>query len=240
MKTKIELKNVNYSYRSGLGSYSLRRLKSNQSSLERRVLKDFSVTICERERVSMIGLNGSGKSTTLKLIAGIMPPDEGQVITRGNVAAILEMGIGFEEHLNAKQNIISYDAFHGIDRQITRARISKVINWAELDQYSELPFRTYSTGMKGRLAFATSTEVNPEILLLDEVLGVGDLKFAQKAKDRMNKLTENAGCLVLVTHDLNSARELTERGIWIHKGEIRDDGPIEQVIANYYDWSTKN
>ena len=240
MIPKIELKNVGYSYRSGKGTYSLRRIKRRDESFERRVLKDFSLTICEKERVSLIGLNGSGKSTTLKLIAGIMPPDEGQVITVGNVAAILEMGIGFEEHLNARQNITSYDAFHGIDRQHTLKRVPNVVRWAELGEYSELPFRTYSTGMKGRLAFATSTEVDPEILLLDEVLGVGDIKFAQKAKDRMNQLTENAGCMVLVTHDLNSARELTERGIWIHEGVIRDDGPIETVIANYYEWSTKN
>ena len=233
----IDFENVHFHYRASRNEFSLKRFWKKKL-VNNDVLSGVTFRICEGERVSFLGLNGAGKSTALKLIAGIMNPSEGQVLTFGEVGAILEMGLGFEGHLNAYQNILAYGAFQNERKQFTRSKIDRILLWADLIEVASRPINTYSTGMKARLAFAVSTEIRPEILLLDEVLGVGDVTFAKKARKRIDELTSRSSCMVLVTHDLNSARELTERAIWFKDGKVAFDGPVETAIELYYSWAS--
>lgn len=185
------------------------------------------------ESVALLGRNGSGKSTALRMIAGIYAPTEGVVETRGRLAAVIELGVGFNPELTGAENVRLYAAVMGLTRREIAERFDEIVAFADIGDFIDEPVRYFSSGMQARLAFATTVAVDPDILLLDEVLAVGDQTFRERCHTRLRRYREAGGTLVLVTHDLDSVADFCARGVWLDHGRVRMDGPIGEVVAAY-------
>jgi ABC-type polysaccharide/polyol phosphate transport system ATPase subunit len=196
-------------------------------------LKGISLTIGKGEVVGIIGRNGSGKSTILKVIAGIYEPTSGRVETVGRIAAMIELGTGFHHELTGRENIAINGMLLGYSRREMKALESQIIDFAELGDFIDSPVKQYSSGMYMRLAFAVATEVYPDILLVDEILAVGDAPFQEKCMQRMQNFTASGNTIVFVSHDMHAMRNFCSRIILIHNGKQVDDGPPDRVIARY-------
>jgi ABC-type polysaccharide/polyol phosphate transport system ATPase subunit len=196
-------------------------------------LRHVSLTLQKGERVGIIGSNGAGKSTLLRVLARIYPPTSGSFAVRGTVAPLIEMGAGFNPELSGKDNILLNGAMLGYSRREMEKRVDGIFEFTGLREFAELPLKYYSSGMYMRLAFAIATEIDPDILLIDESLGAGDAAFVDKAKARIIGLLDRSNVVVIVSHDLAALREMCVRGIWMKKGEIVRDGPINEVIDRY-------
>ena len=196
-------------------------------------LRDVSFTIDKGERLGIIGANGAGKSTLLRLMARIYPPTAGTLSVRGNVAPLIEMGAGFNPELSGTDNILLNGAMLGFTRREMQAKVDGIYEFTGLREFAELPLKYYSSGMYTRLAFAIATEIEPEILLIDESLGAGDAAFLEKAQDRILDLLDRSNVVVIVSHDLGILRELCTRGLWLRRGQIAGDGPIDEIIDRY-------
>lgn len=196
-------------------------------------LEEFNLEVGEGQAVALIGANGSGKSTALRLIAGIYLPTEGVVATCGRIAAIIELGVGFNPELTGVENIELYAAVMGLTRREIAAQFEEIVAFADLGDFIREPVKYYSSGMQARLAFSVVVCIEPDILLVDEVLAVGDEEFRQRCEKRLTRFRENGGTLVVVTHDLDSVTRLCSRAVWLDQGRIRADGPTAQVIEAY-------
>ena len=196
-------------------------------------LKGICLTIGKGEVVGIIGRNGSGKSTILKVIAGIYQPTSGRVETVGKIAAMIELGTGFHHELTGRENIAINGMLLGYSRREMRALESQIIDFADLGDFIDSPVKQYSSGMYMRLAFAVATEVYPDILLVDEILAVGDAPFQEKCMQRMRNFTASGNTIVFVSHDMHAMRNFCSRIILIHNGKQVDDGPPDRVIARY-------
>jgi ABC-type polysaccharide/polyol phosphate transport system ATPase subunit len=200
---------------------------------EYTALRGVSLRIDRGERVGVVGSNGAGKSTLLRVISRIYPPTSGMVRVRGNVAPLIEMGAGFNVELSGRDNIRLNGAMLGFSRKEMDARAAGIWEFTGLGEFTDLPLKYYSSGMYSRLAFAIATEIEPDILLLDESLNAGDASFMAKAKVRIRSLLDRSHVVVIVSHDMRSLRELCTRGIRLTKGRVTDDGPIDEVIDRY-------
>ncbi|MBK5123190.1 ABC transporter ATP-binding protein [Burkholderia sp. R-69980] len=198
-------------------------------------LKDITLDIEHGERVGLIGLNGAGKSTILKVMAGIYPPTSGEALIRGHVSAMFELATGFEMTQTGWDNIRIRGMLLGLTPAQVEERIQQIGDFSELGEFLDYPVKTYSAGMFIRLAFSVSTAINPEILLLDEVMGAGDVQFANKAKRRMHEFMEQGKILVFSSHSLEMLGSFCERVVWLRKGEIVMDGPAKRVLSEYAD-----
>jgi ABC-type polysaccharide/polyol phosphate transport system ATPase subunit len=196
-------------------------------------LQDVSFAIDKGERLGIVGSNGAGKSTLLRLMARIYTPTSGTLSVRGNVAPLIEMGAGFNPELSGTDNILLNGAMLGFNRREMQAKVDGIYEFTGLTEFAELPLKYYSSGMYTRLAFAIATEIEPEILLIDESLGAGDAAFIDKARARILNLLDRSNVVVIVSHDLGILRELCTRGLWLRRGQIAGDGPIDQVIDRY-------
>jgi ABC-type polysaccharide/polyol phosphate transport system ATPase subunit len=196
-------------------------------------LEGFNLEVAEGEAIALIGSNGSGKSTALRLIAGIYLPTEGVVETCGRIAAIIELGVGFNPELTGAENVELYAAVMGLSRREVVARFEEIVAFADLGDFIREPVKYYSSGMQARLAFSVVVCVEPDILLVDEVLAVGDQEFRQRCENRLTRFRENGGTLIVVTHDLDSVSRLCSRAIWLDRGRIRADGPAASVVEAY-------
>jgi ABC-type polysaccharide/polyol phosphate transport system ATPase subunit len=196
-------------------------------------LRDINLKIEQGERVGIVGANGAGKSTLLRLLARIYPPTNGRLAIRGSVAPLIEMGAGFNQELSGADNIVFNGAMLGFSRSQMLEKVEGIYEFTGLREFADLPLKYYSSGMYMRLAFAIATEVHPDILLIDEALGVGDAAFLERAKARLRGLVERAKVLVLVSHHMESLRELCNRGLWIQHGRLVADGPMDRVIDDY-------
>jgi ABC-type polysaccharide/polyol phosphate transport system ATPase subunit len=196
-------------------------------------LRDISFTIDHGTRVGLIGGNGAGKSTLLRMLARIYPPTSGEVRIRGNVAPLIEMGAGFNPELSGTDNILLNGAMLGFSRKQMLSKVDGIFEFSGLHEFAERPLKYYSSGMYMRLAFAIATEVDPEILILDEALGVGDAAFVDKAKARIRNLLDRSKAVILVSHELQSIRELCTRGLLLEHGRLVADGPIDEVVDRY-------
>jgi homopolymeric O-antigen transport system ATP-binding protein len=228
----------------GLGvKYSLKltRKQTVRDSVIRRVrregdpdfwaLRNVTFDITQGESVGVIGPNGAGKSTLLQVLAGILLPSEGVVEVDGHISSLLTLGVGFDEDLSGMDNIRLAGAFMGIDHQVVEEQLPAIVDYAELGQFIDAPIKTYSAGMRARLGFSIATSVEPDILLLDEVLATGDAVFREKSKQRVLELVNEAKAIVLVTHDMNWVTEYCNRAILIEQGAIVLDGEPEAVVA---------
>lgn len=199
----------------------------------REVLKDVSLTIKNGEAVALIGVNGSGKSTLLKLMTQIIYPNKGKIETFGKLTSLLELGAGFHPDFSGRENIYFNASIFGLTKKQIDERLDQIIEFSELGDYIDNPVRTYSSGMYMRLAFAVAINVDADILLVDEILSVGDAHFQEKCINKMKELKKQGTTMVFVTHSLESARELCDRAIWLNKGVIQLDGETNKVIDKY-------
>jgi len=196
-------------------------------------VQDVSFTVRRGERLGVIGPNGSGKTTLLSLIAGIYPPDKGHVTTRGRTVGLLGLGVGFDPEMTGRENIYLNASLFGLTRRAIDERIDDIIAFADIGDFIDAPVRTYSTGMATRVGFAVAAHIDADILLLDEILAVGDAQFKQKSMARTLGLREAGKTLILVSHELNAVSEMCHRAIWLEHGRIVESGPVDEVIEAY-------
>ncbi len=194
-------------------------------------LDGVSFTVPEGEAVAVLGLNGSGKSTTLKLVSGVLEPDEGHVYTRGRVAGLIEVGAGFHPELSGRENVYLNAAILGMNRQQIEARFDDIIAFSEIGDHIDQEVKHYSSGMFMRLAFSVAIHVDLDILLVDEVLSVGDAPFRAKCEKKIAELTAEGVTMLVVSHSLGMVQKLCTRGIVLHKGKKVFDGPIDEAVA---------
>ena len=199
----------------------------------RTVLKDINLKINKGETVALIGVNGSGKSTLLKLMTKIIYPNKGKVITYGKLTSLLELGAGFHPDFTGRENIYFNASIFGLTKEEIDAKINDIIEFSELGEYIDSPIRTYSSGMYMRLAFSVAINVEADILLIDEILAVGDQHFQDKCFAKLEELAKSNITIVIVSHSLESVKKLCDRGIWINNGEVAMDGECSQVIDAY-------
>lgn len=200
---------------------------------KREVLKDINLTIKKGEAVALIGVNGSGKSTLLKLMTKIIYPNKGTIETHGKLTSLLELGAGFHPDFSGRENIYFNASIFGLTKKEIDDRLDQIIEFSELGSYIDNPVRTYSSGMYMRLAFAVAINVDAEILLVDEVLAVGDQHFQEKCIEKMKELKEQGTTMVFVTHSLATVNEFCNRAVWLNQGSIKMDGKPPEVIEAY-------
>ena len=199
----------------------------------RTVLKNINVDIKKGETVALVGVNGSGKSTLLKLMTKIIYPTKGTVETKGKLTSLLELGAGFHQDFSGRENIYFNASIFGLSKKEIDKRIDDIIEFSELSEFIDNPVRTYSSGMYMRLAFSVAINVDADILLIDEILAVGDQHFQDKCFKKLEELRDSDKTIVIVTHNLDSIRKLCNRAIWINKGEVKMDGECKKVIEEY-------
>ncbi|WP_035266573.1 ABC transporter ATP-binding protein [Ahrensia sp. 13_GOM-1096m] len=237
----ISVKNLSVEF--PLYSASQRSLKSNIFSVMNNrsatptktysALNDVSFDILSGDRVCLVGLNGAGKTTLLRALAGILPPTKGTIEVTGSVSPLLDFATGFEMEMTGHDNILARGMFLGVPAAQMRLQQNEIAEFSGLGDFIYEPVKTYSAGMFVRLAFAIITSIEPEILIVDEIVGAGDKSFAKKAQDRMISLIEKGSIVVLATHSTNLALELCNKGIWLEDGKIVTCGDIEETIRRY-------
>jgi len=198
-----------------------------------KVLNDINVEVTRGETVALIGTNGSGKSTLLKLMTKIMYPNKGSITTNGKLTSLLELGAGFHPDFSGRENIYFNASVFGLTKKEIESRIADVIEFSELEKFIDNPVRTYSSGMYMRLAFSVAINVDAEILLIDEILSVGDQHFKDKCHNKILDLKKQGKTIVLVTHSMDVVKKFCDRAIWLYKGEIKMDGNSEEVVEEY-------
>lgn len=199
----------------------------------RTVLDNINLDIKKGETVALIGVNGSGKSTLLKLMTKIIYPTKGTVETSGKLTSLLELGAGFHPDFTGRENIYFNASIFGLTRKEIDRRLDDIIKFSELEEFIDNPVRTYSSGQYMRLAFSIAINVDAEILLIDEILAVGDQHFQDKCFDKLKELRDSDKTIVIVSHSLDSIKQICTRGIWIHEGKVQIDGKIDKVIDEY-------
>ena len=239
MSSVIKAENIDFAYRV---------LNNHQSSLKtlfrdfvnRKVrienyqaLSGLSFSVEKGETFAIIGKNGAGKSTLLKLLANVVPPTKGKLKITGTVAPMIELGAGFNPELTGRENVVFYSALLGRDVKKVKQRVDQIVDWAGVSDHLDYQLRTFSSGMIARLAFATATDEVPDLLLIDEVLSVGDGEFAQKSRKRMQEIISSGTTVVLVSHDLVTVAELADRVLRLENGKLKKIGDPKEVIAAY-------
>ena len=202
-------------------------------------LRDISFTVKHGETFGIIGPNGSGKSTLLKILAGVFYPDAGFVQVNGKIAPFLELGVGFQSDLTAKENIYLYGAIMGLTRSEITSKYDEILNFAELKRFENMRLKNFSSGMALRLAFSTAIQTDPDILLVDEVLSVGDESFQRKCSDKINEIRKAGKTIILVSHDLATIQELCSQCLLIQNGHIVTCGETNMVVEQYLKLSTR-
>ena len=208
-------------------------LRAAPTRMEVRALQDLNLTVGPGERLGVIGHNGAGKSTLLKLLAGIYHPTRGRRRVEGQISSLFDISLGFEPEATGWEKIYYRSYLQGETRRSVDAKVKSIAEFSELGDFLNMPVRYYSSGMMVRLAFSISTAIDPEVLLIDEVLSVGDMSFRDKAGRRMREMMSRAKLAVIVSHDLGSLGNLCDRGIWLDHGRVRAAGPIDDVIEAY-------
>ena len=213
--------------------YFVKLAKRQLHFTEFYALKHISFMVNRGEAVALIGPNGCGKSTTLKTIAGVLYPTSGSVQVNGDIAPLIELGAGFDMDLTARENIFLNGAVLGYDHAFMEEHFNSIMDFADLWEFADVPVKNFSSGMVARLGFAIATEVTAEVLIVDEILGVGDYKFQQKCHERMDRMLANGTTLLLVSHSDEQVRKLCSRAIWIDHGVVQMDGPVNEVCDAY-------
>ena len=240
MKEILKVENVSIKYITGdfksigLKEYVMRRLKGNYTVKEFWANRNITFSLNEGDMLGIIGTNGAGKSTLLKAVSGIMRPSEGSIIRHGTIAALLELGSGFDGDLTVKENAYLRGAMLGYTRKFMDETYEQIIDFAELKEFEDRPFKQLSSGMKSRLAFSIASMVRPDILILDEVLSVGDGAFRKKSEAKMKEIINGGATTILVSHSLNQVRSMCSKILWLHKGRQVTFGSDVQKICDDY------
>lgn len=216
-----------------LKEYVIKLLKRELFFQEFWALKDITFQVKKGEKVGIIGLNGAGKSTLLKLISGVMKPTTGTIKVNGSIAPLLELGGGFDPNYTGRENIYLRGALLGYSKEFIESKFDEIVEFAELEEFIDVPIKNYSSGMISRLGFSISTMVQPQILILDEVLAAGDAKFRKKSQDRMNSMLNEKTTVILVSHSMAQIRNLCTRALWLEDGRLVMDGPSKEVTESY-------
>jgi len=205
----------------------------NKKMEKREILNDINIDIKKGETVALIGVNGSGKSTLLKLMTQIIFPNKGTIETHGKLTSLLELGAGFHPDFSGRENIYFNSSIFGLTKKEIDSRLDQIIEFSELGELIDNPVRTYSSGQYMRLAFSVAINVDAEILLIDEILSVGDQHFQEKCFNKMRELKKEGKTMVFVTHSMESVRNLCDRAIWLYNGKVRMDGNTNEVVNEY-------
>ena len=216
-----------------LKEYMIKLVKRQLMFEEFWALQNISFEIKKGEAVGIVGLNGSGKSTLLKTIAKVLKPTKGEVEVVGTIAPLIELGAGFDSNLSARENIFLNGAVVGYNRTQMREKFESIMDFAELWDFVDVPIKNFSSGMVARLGFSIATSNMPDILIVDEILGVGDYKFQRKCEERMSKIIDNGATIVFVSHSIEQVREVCSRAIWLEKGHMLMDGSVDEVCDKY-------
>lgn len=235
----IELRNVSMQFcmaREKIGSlkeYLIRLLQGRVKFQEFWALHDVSFSVRTGEVMGMVGLNGAGKSTLLKLIAGVLQPTCGEIEVSGRISPLIELGAGFDPELTARENVFLHGAILGYSQSFLKERFASIIEFSELGDFVDVPLKNFSTGMTARLAFSIATQVEPEILLVDETLSVGDYRFQKKSLERMHQLINSGATVVLVSHNIDVLKTMCHRTLWIEHGKLKMIGETAAVCDAY-------
>ncbi len=241
----IEVNNVTVNYILGdikdlsLKEFFIRKMKREVITREFCALKDISFHVNKGELLGIIGSNGSGKSTILKVLSGIMQPSKGSISIKGMVAPILELGAGFDGEMTVKENIFLRGALLGYQKEFILDKYGDIIEFSELKEFENVAYNKLSSGMKSKLAFALSSFVTPDVLILDEVLSVGDMAFRKKSEKRMKELFASGVTTILVSHSLNQIREMCSSVLWLEKGEKKGMGNTKEICDDYEKYMQK-
>lgn len=239
METMIEVRDVSMRFRmandriSSIKEYAIARLRGKLKYNEFEALKHVSFDVKRGEVMGLIGHNGAGKSTLLKVISGILKPTEGSVIVRGNVAPMLELGSGFDFDMTGRENIFLNGAILGYSEEFLKSKYEEIVAFSEIGPFIDMPLRNYSSGMVARLAFSVATVVVPEVLIVDEVLAVGDADFQEKSRKRMMELMSGGTTVLFVSHSMEQIRQMCNRVVWLEKGHIRIIGDLQETCDAY-------
>jgi teichoic acid transport system ATP-binding protein len=238
----ITVENVSITYRTAYEKVptlrtTLMRLGRREKLVrEIEAVKDVSFDVHKGTVLGVVGANGAGKSTLVRTIAGILPPTEGRVEVQGRVSTLLALGVGFNRELSGRENVILGGLAAGLDRDELEEKYDEIVDFAELEEFMDLPMRAYSSGMYGRLAFSVAIHMDPDILLIDEALSVGDAKFRRKSFERMRDLCAEDRTIVLVSHAFGSIRDLCHKAVWMNKGNMQMWGDTDEVVDAYRDF----
>ena len=238
-KTMIEVSDVTMQFRLNndkilsLKEFVTTALRGKLQYNQFTALEHVSFEVKKGETLGLIGRNGAGKSTLLKVISGILKPTKGSVVCQGNVVPMLELGSGFDFDLTGRENIFLNGAILGYSEEFLKAKYDEIVEFSELGQFIEVPIRNYSSGMLARLAFSIATVVNPEILIVDEILSVGDAAFQEKSKRRMLELMGGGTTVLFVSHSLDQIREMCSDAVWLEHGKVRMFGRAKEVCDAY-------
>lgn len=241
----ISVKNVSMKFNLGIEKefsikqafvnfFSPKNKKNKKKKEEFWALKDVSFEISKGEVVGLIGSNGAGKSTILKVVSGVMKPTKGKVQVDGVISPMIELGAGFDGNLTARENIYLNGAILGYSKAFLDSKFEEIVEFSELRDFLEVPVKNFSSGMTAKLAFAIATIVNPEILIVDEILSVGDIKFQEKSRNKMLELIKGGTTVLYVSHSLESIKDLCTKVIWLEHGEIVEIGETNRVCDEYY------
>jgi ABC-type polysaccharide/polyol phosphate transport system ATPase subunit len=211
----------------------LRMGRRERTIREIDALKDVTLDVPQGGVLGILGANGAGKSTLVRTMAGILPPTTGRVEVHGRVSTLLALGVGFNRELSGRENVILGGLAAGLKREQLHEKYDEIVEFAELEEFMDMPMRTYSSGMYGRLGFSVAVNMNPDILLIDEALSVGDARFRRKSFNKMRELCDQARTIVLVSHALGSIEQLCDQAVWMHKGELVMQDEPEAVIHAY-------
>ncbi len=222
-----------------LKEYVINLLKHKLFFDEFWALQDISFQVKKGDSLGLVGTNGSGKTTLLKLVAGIMKPTSGTMVTEGSIAPLFAMGTGFDSSLSAKENIFLVGSMRGYSKNYMQKHFDEIIDFAELENFVDVPLRNYSSGMTSRLAFAIATLVKTDILIADEVLAVGDAKFRKKSEDRMKKMMEDGVTILFVSHSSAQVRKVCKNAIWLDHGKIVKAGTAADICKEYDEFCKK-
>lgn len=238
-RVAVRVENVSVTYRTTFErtptfKSAITRLGRGERAVrEVEAIKNVSFEVFDGTALGIVGSNGAGKSTLVRTLGGILPPTSGRIEVHGKISALLALGVGFNAQLSGSENVMLGGLAAGMSRQQIRERAQEIEDFAELGDFMEMPIRTYSSGMRSRLAFAVSVHMDPDILMIDEALSAGDAKFKKKAAAKMHDLMGSARAMFIVSHSMPSIKEMCNRAIWLHKGELKLEGEVDEVIAAY-------
>ena len=243
-QTVVSVKNVDMEFNlaseqlNSLKEYFLKLAKGELMFQKFLALQNINLEVKSGESLALIGVNGSGKSTLLKVIAGVMEPTRGTVQVNGSIAPMIELGAGFDMELTARENIFLNGAVLGHDEKFMAEHFDSIIDFAELRDFVDVPVKNFSSGMIARLGFAIATEVPADLLIVDEVLAVGDFRFQEKCRERMQKMLSGGTTLLFVSHSAEQVRELCQKALWLEHGKIKAYGPADDVCNKYENFYT--